>query len=440
MKKSSHEDMKAQNSGTYPRKSLISVAQVVAGQSPPSSSYNSSGKGLPFFQGKADFQEKYPQARMWCTSKKRKEAESGDILMSVRAPVGAVNICNQKSIIGRGLSAIRPSEKIDGMFLYYFFQANERQIEALGTGSTFKAITQKTLKQIEIPLPPLVDQKRIAHLLGKVEGLIARRKQHLQHLDDLLKSIFLDMFGITDSTYKSWTIDKLSAHTQVVSGVTKGKKYKGQELIDIPYMRVANVQDGYFSLAEIKTIAVTQNDIDRYLLCHGDLLLTEGGDPDKLGRGAVWEQQISPCIHQNHIFRVRINDRTELNPYYLSALVGSVYGKVYFLKSAKQTTGIASINSTQLKAFPLIIPPIDLQNQFAAIVEKVEGIKSRYQQSLTDLESLYGALSQKAFKGELDLSQIPLSHVENDEGEDREKPLAKGIGSRDQEYSEILPT
>ena len=176
-------------------------------------------------------------------------------------------------------------------------------------------------------------------------------------------------------------------------------------------MRVANVQDGHFLLDEVKTIAVTQKEIDQYQLRRGDLLLTEGGDPDKLGRGSVWEEQIPNCIHQNHIFRVRINDQTEINPYYLSALDGSRYGKTYYLKSAKQTTGIASINSTQLKNFPAVIPPIDLQNQFAAIVEEVEGIKSRYQQSLTDLEALYGALSQQAFKGELDLSRVALPAV-----------------------------
>lgn len=167
------------------KQQLHTVAKIIAGQSPASSTYNSTGDGLPFFQGKADFQEMYPSVRMWCTSEKRKEAEPGDILISVRAPVGAVNICNQKSIIGRGLSAIRPSPDLDKRFLYNFLKANEKQIDALGTGSTFKAITQETLKKIEIPLPPLDDQKRIAHLLGKVEGLIARRRQYLQQLDDL---------------------------------------------------------------------------------------------------------------------------------------------------------------------------------------------------------------------------------------------------------------
>ena len=190
----------------------------------------------------------------------------------------------------------------------------------------------------------------------------------------------------------------------------------------MPYMRVANVQDGHFYLDEIKTIAVTQKEIEAYSLKFGDLLLTEGGDPDKLGRGSVWEDQIENCIHQNHIFRVRIKEKESINPYYLSALVSSTYGKSYFLRSAKQTTGIASINSTQLKSFPTVIPPINLQNRFAVIVEKVGSIKARYQQNLADLETLYGALSQQAFKGELDLSRIPLnSKLGNYETDEKHK-------------------
>jgi type I restriction enzyme S subunit len=249
-------------------------------------------------------------------------------------------------------------------------------------------------------------------LLSKVEGLINERKQNIQQLDDLLKSVFLDIFGFNDGTYKQTLVDKLSVHTQVVSGATKGKKYKNEELVEMPYMRVANVQDGYFSLGEIKTILVNQKEVEKYLLKKNDILLTEGGDPDKLGRGAVWQQQVPNCIHQNHIFRVRINDFTKLKPQFLSALIGSSYGKSYFLKSAKQTTGIASINSTQLKNFPTLIPQIQLQEKFSGIVEKVEAIKSHYQQSLSDLETLYGSLSQKAFKGELDLTKVPMEDAD----------------------------
>ncbi len=126
-------------------KQLNHISKVIAGQSPPSSTYNYTGEGL-FFQGNADFQEKYPTARMWCTSEHRKESYPGDILISVRAPVGVITMCNQKMIIGRGLAAIRPNADIYGLYLYYL-QANEKQIDTLGTRSTFKVITQEILKK-----------------------------------------------------------------------------------------------------------------------------------------------------------------------------------------------------------------------------------------------------------------------------------------------------
>ena len=196
-------------------KKLGSIAEIIAGQSPLSKTYNEDGIGLPFFQGKADFQDKYPKAKTWCTSSKRKEAVQGDILISVRAPVGSVNICDQLSIIGRGLSAIRPLEGINGEYLYYFFKSNEGKIANLGTGSTFKAITQEILKKIQIPIPikdgnPFIDEQiRIASLLNKVESLIAKRKKSIEDLDELLKSTFLEIFGPANPSFESWAFAEI---------------------------------------------------------------------------------------------------------------------------------------------------------------------------------------------------------------------------------------
>lgn len=271
----------------------------------------------------------------------------------------------------------------------------------------YPSINQRDIENFRLPFPSLDDQIRIAAVLTRAEKLIAKRKESIKALDELLKSTFLGIFGLYSTGYKQWKVEPLNTNTEIVSGVTKGKKYKSSNLREVPYMRVANVQDGHLDLTEIKTIEVTDDEIQQYKLRKGDLLLTEGGDPDKLGRGAVWNDEIDECIHQNHIFRVRVKD-TSINPVFLSALMASKYGKNYFLKAAKQTTGIASINSKQLKAFPLIKPPLPLQNQFAAIVEQVESLKARYTQSLAELENLYGSLSQRAFKGELDLSRVPL--------------------------------
>ncbi len=294
-------------------------------------------------------------------------------------------------------------------FLKFFLKTIyfKRQIGKLITGSAQLNFGPSHLQKIQIPLPPLEDQIRIAAVLTRAEKLIAKRKESIKALEEFLKSTFLEMFGLNSPDYKQWKVEPLCTHTEIVSGVTKGKKYKSSNLKEVPYMRVTNVQDGHLNLTEIKTIAVPDDEIQQYKLRKGDLLLTEGGDPDKLGRGAVWNDEIDECIHQNHIFRVRVRVKDKsINPVFLSALMASKYGKSYFLKAAKQTTGIASINSTQLKAFPLIKPPLPLQTQFASVVEKVESLKSRYAQSLAELENLYGSLSQRAFKGELDLGGV----------------------------------
>ena len=175
------------------KQQLHTVAKIIAGQSPPSSTYNSKGDGLPFFQGKTDFQEKYPRVRLWCNSLKAKEAKPGDILMSVRAPVGSVNICDQKSIIGRGLAAIRASSILDPDFLYFFLKSNEQTIAKLGTGSTFKA-TKGAFELIKMIKPPIDLQNQFAIVVGKIEGIKTHYQQSLTNLEVLYGALSQQAF------------------------------------------------------------------------------------------------------------------------------------------------------------------------------------------------------------------------------------------------------
>ena len=174
-----------------------------------------------------------------------------------------------------------------------------------------------------------------------------------------------------------WENKRLDKVAIIQTGIAKNQN-SGQETIELPYLRVANVQDGFLDLSEIKTINIHKDKADRYRLKNGDVLLTEGGDFDKLGRGAVWEGQIPNCVHQNHVFVVRVNN-SELLPSFLSAQTGSSYGKRYFLNCSKQSTNLASINSSQLKAFPVLFPPlpeqkaiVDLLSAWDEAIEKIE--------------------------------------------------------------------
>jgi type I restriction enzyme S subunit len=150
---------------------------------------------------------------------------------------------------------------------------------------------------------------------------------------------------------------------------------------------VANVQDGYLDLSDIKTIHILAHEEERYRLRVGDVLMNEGGDFDKLGRGTVWQGQIPRCLHQNHVFRVRCHGES-LKPWFLAALTESYLGKSYFVRSSKQTTNLATINSTQIKAFPLRLPSSQEQDQ---IVRAIGGVQERIDAEV-DLESKFRLL------------------------------------------------
>ena len=349
---------------------------------------------------------------MWCTSEKRKEAYPGDILISVRAPVGAVNICDQKSIIGRGLAAIRPSRTLDGEFLFYYLKANEERIDSLGTGSTFKAITQATLKKISIPLPPLDDQKRIAYLLGKVENLIVRRKQHLKQLDDLLKSVFLDMFGPQAHGYADWPLveikDLAANHKRALRTGPFGSNLLHSEFTtegDVAVLGIDNAVQNRFVWGEQRFITHEKyKQLENYRIFPEDVIITIMGT---IGRSAVVPDDIPLAVNTKHLAAITLNKKLA-NPWFISYSVHSSPFILNQFKSKNRGAIMSGLNLGIIKGTQLKRPPIDLQNKFADTHAKVDKLKNFYLKGLTDLEELYGALSQHAFKGGLDLSRVPL--------------------------------
>lgn len=169
---------------------------------------------------------------------------------------------------------------------------------------------------------------------------------------------------------ESWSLTKFDDVFTIVSGVTKGQHVASSEAVEIPYLRVANVQRGYLDLSLVKTLIVKAADRDRYALVSGDVLMTEGGDWDKLGRAAIWSGEIEDCIHQNHVFRVRSPSK-DLHAAWTVLYVNSVPGRRYFEDAAKQTTNLASINMTQLRGCPLPLPPLAEQRRIVAKVDEL---------------------------------------------------------------------
>ena len=304
---------------------------------------------------------------------------------------------------GGFISILRGNSSVFPRYLYYWMTLGATQHKLRHCGRQTTNISNMSIEralQLELPLPALAEQKRIAEILDKADAMRRKRRNVGTLTEDFLRAQFVELFGDPYRNPKSWPVKKLEEDSQLQSGVTKGRKLEGKKTVDVPYMRVWNVQDAHLRLGDIKNITVLETDVEKYRLETGDLLLTEGGDPDQLGRGAIWYSPIPVCIHQNHIFRVRAN-RDLVVPEFLSAMIGSEFCKRYFLKMAKQTTGIASINMRQLKACPVLLPPLNLQEKFSQIEKRFKQSVETLDKRFAEADTLFDSIAQKAFKGEL---------------------------------------
>lgn len=321
----------------------------------------------------------------------------GTILYTIFATLGETCILNIDAATNQAIAGITiKSDDVHREYLYYYLSSLKSEVNQMGRGVAQNNINMSILRNLPIQLPPLDEQRRIADTLDKVTDLISKRRQQLEKLDELVKARFVEMFGDTIINPHELPSVSLSNLANIVSGITKGRKTKGEELFEVPYMAVSNVKSGYIDWTTVKTIEATKSEIEQYHLQPFDVLMTEGGDPDKLGRGAIIQNPPKDCIHQNHIFRVRV-DSSCLLPQYLEEYLQHPKAKKYFLDCAKQTTGIASINMTQLRNLPVLLPSLEQQKKFSDFTEQISHHKLTIQRSLDKMETLKKALMQEYF-------------------------------------------
>lgn len=278
------------------------------------------------------------------------------------------------------------------------------------------------IQNFEILTFSQTEQSKIAAIIFKIQKAIELQNKIIKSLRDLKKSTMQHLFtyglhGEKTKTMKygeipqSWKIMPLGECCMVQTGVTKGRMVNEHESVELPYLRVANVQDGYLDLSEMKTIRIRKTDKKRYLLQEGDVVLTEGGDFDKLGRGFVWEGQVADCVHQNHIFAVRSRHKN-LNPRYLAYLVQSSYGKRYFLRVAHKTTNLACINATKLKNFPIAIPDENEQEEIVKLLNKIDTKIKEHEIKRNALNGLFKTTLNKLITGEISVQDMAIDNID----------------------------
>jgi type I restriction enzyme S subunit len=356
------------------------------GQSPPGETYNTRGDGLPFFQGKAEFGDVFPIAVKWCTSP-LKVAEAGDILLSVRAPVGPTNVAKSKSCIGRGLAAIRSDERLVlPSFLRYYFIAFELIISRMGAGSTFDAVGRDIIENLEVPVPPLTQQERIARILDEADQLQHLRAEADRRTTGLIPALFADMFNEKIASFEKWPIGTLRSFGVAIR---YGLGQPPEEDTDgVPLIRATNIKRG--SIVTEGLVRVRKDRIPtgrNPFLQKGEVLVVRSGAYTGDVGYISTEWVLTPSERVDSHF---------LTWFLLSSAIQSRY-----FSHEKNRAAQPHLNATQVENTPCILPPFTRQREFASYVEEVHALQLMQVDSRPRLHDLFQSLLYRAFEGRL---------------------------------------
>ena len=349
---------------------LTEYCTLNMGQSPDSKTYNTQGKGLPFYQGNADFGESHPITRVWCSAPV-KVAEDGDILISVRAPIGAMNMAVERCCIGRGLAALTPiRNKCSKKFLYYALQSKVDSLIAQGTGSTFKAIGKKVLETTCIPAYSTIEQEQIAETIGHIDNTIAARRNQLALLDQLVKSRFIELFGDADR-FEAAPLDD-NVEEMFIGPFGSSLKNECFVAADQGYCMVYEQKHAIKKTMEVDTRYIDEKkykELRRFAVQGGDIIVS--------CRGTIGETFIIPDgapfgIMHPSIMKIRLK-APAYNRVFFNHLLQTVLERH---EAEANGSGVKmAITATALGKEHFILPPMELQEQFAAFVEQTDKSK-----------------------------------------------------------------
>ena len=324
------------------------------------------------------------------------------------------------------MQRLRASSCLLPKFAWYILnnEVARLQFDLLSKSTTGLAnLNSSIIGELLVATAPIAEQRAIVAFLdretGKIDALVAEQEKLIDLLKEKRQAVIshavtkgLDPNAPMKDSGVEW-LGEVPEHWQVVrlrflgyvqSGVAKGRDLRDAKTISVPYLRVANVQAGYLALEDVAEILIAEDELKRYALQPGDVLMNEGGDFDKLGRGHVWGGEIMPCIHQNHVFSVRVSG---VEPVWLSLLTSAAYGRFFFMSRSKQTTNLASISSNNIGEFPLTVPP---PGERAEILEKVsrevaaiDSLMAEAARSIDLLKERRVALISAAVTGKIDV-------------------------------------
>jgi Restriction endonuclease S subunits len=371
---------------------LGDVCNVVMGQAPSGDSYNEDGNGMLLIAGASDLGELYPRPSRSTTSP-GKISRPGDIILCIRATIGDKNWSDKEYCLGRGVAALRPkdAEQLAPQFLWHWVGANSSALKSKGRGATFLQITRADIEELPIVIPKIAEQRRIAAILDKADDIRRKRQEALKLVDDLVKSQFIEMFGDPVTNPKGWKIGNIG----LVGHVGGGYAFKSSEFVEegVPIIRIGNIMNFRINLDDSvmchrELLAKYQD----YVCNKNDILMAMSGAT--VGKPGIFMQDETALINQR-VARIRVDDKI-CSPSFMFELIKSNY----FQNQVQQlSAGCAqpNISGKQIENIPCPVPPVPLQNEFAAFVEQADKSKFTMQRQLDEIETLSSALKQEFF-------------------------------------------
>lgn len=317
----------------------------------------------------------------------------GTILLTSRAPIGNVAIAGIELCTNQGFKSLIPGRNVHNKYLYHCIKKFVPQLELLGNGATFKEVSKKVVENFEIPLPPFEEQKRIAEILDKADGIRQKREQAIKLADDFLRATFLDMFGTPANNIHHFPkgtirdlVDSVNYGTSAKASIDSG---------EYPILRMGNITyQGGWDFTDLKYLDLSVEEKDKFLVKEGDLLFNRTNSKELVGKTAVYEED-RPMAFAGYLIRVRPNPIG--NNYYISGYLNSIHGKITLMNICKSIVGMANINAQELQNIEVLIPPKHLQDEYEIIYKKIKKGLTICNRSVMQLQLLASNLSNRYF-------------------------------------------
>ncbi len=379
-----------------------SEVYIELGNSPPGDSYNEKGDGEPFLQGASRFGEKHPSEGKY-TTEPNKFCKEGDILITIRAGVGDLNIADKEYCIGRGIAALRGEESIKNGFLHYYLKALKPYWEEVSSGSTYSSITKTNIQNAPLPVPSLEEQELIVE---KLDVIFDRIKQ-IQDAQEQAEKIYQDL------AFSFFTSRVKDAHTEIVdtSDLIEASQYGSSNATNsegngYPSLRMGNYNlRGEMDYSKIKYQEFDgKGEFEKYKLEEGDILFNRTNSKKLVGKMCIYDGHLEDAVFASYLIRVELNESKVL-PEYFVTYMNSHLGEVQRQSKLKQAVSQANINATELREMEMKIPSLEVQKEIVTSLEymrsKIDEIMSEVNKKQELIENLPKSVLAEAFKGNL---------------------------------------